>query len=151
MKRWQKVTPQKAKPKSIGRRTVFYIIALWRCLMWFIFISIHGGVMLTITEAGKKGLEALLAGKNTNALRIYLASAKCTDPRLGIEVKEAYPTDKIIEENGFSISVDPVLFIRARGITIDQPGEKVEVTSAVKYALTSCARCGGCRKKEGYS
>ena len=107
--------------------------------------------MLTITEAGKKGLEALLAGKDTNALRIYLASAKCTDPRLGIEVKEAYPTDKIIEEDGFSISVDPVLFIRARGITIDQSGEKVEVTSAVKYALTSCARCGGCRKKEGDS
>lgn len=107
--------------------------------------------MLTITEAGKKGLEGLLAEKKINSLRIYLASAKCTDPRLGIEVKEPYPTDQIIEQDGFHFCVDPVLYLRARGITIDQNEGRIEVLSAVKYALTSCARCGGCRKKEGYT
>lgn len=107
--------------------------------------------MVVITRAGRKSLETLLADNRKQSLRIYLASAKCSDPRLGIEIKKPYPSDRVFECQGLIFAADPVLLLRAQTIVVDCVEGELRVTPAAKYALSNCALCGGCRKQEGYT
>ena len=107
--------------------------------------------MLIITDAGQECLQDLLRGADCKNMEIYLAVPKCTGPRLGLVQRAVQGTDIVFEQDGFTLSINALLLFRAKEIIIDCIAGELQVTSAVTYALSSCALCGGCRKQDGYT
>ncbi len=99
--------------------------------------------MFTLQSSAKEQLDEHFKGKNTEPIRVYLASG-CGGPRLELALDEKKDGDQVFEVDGYSFLMEAPLFEQAKPVTVlfdENTGFTVQ-SSMVFPEGGGCSSCG---------
>lgn len=81
--------------------------------------------MITLTENAVKQIKRIRDDEKVveGGLRVGVAGGGCSGLSYKLDfVKESLPTDKVFEQDGVKVFIDPKSFLYVRGLTLDYQG-----------------------------
>ncbi len=88
-------------------------------------VAANGTVLISLTDNAVKQIKRIREDENVSdgGLRVAVVGGGCSGLSYKLDfAKEAQATDKIYEQDGVKVFIDPKSFIYVRGLTLDYQG-----------------------------
>jgi Fe-S cluster assembly iron-binding protein IscA len=105
-------------------------------------------MMITVTDAAKKELDAYFADNTPSSIRVFLAPGGCSGPRLALALDEPKDTDTTAEEKGYMFCMNNELLTQVSHVTVNFSHMGFSVDPDIPLN-TGGGGCGGCSSASG--